>query len=212
MAEPILSLGGIPFAVIEQPDTLPLGGEQTVSVIKFPGGGINVQTLGAFEDPIPLKGTFWYGGALSRAQTLDRFRLDGSEVLLKWGGIARYVTVTKFLFTVYTAEQVDYDMTLQPTRTSVIPVATGATPVRKSPSRVAAEAAVNVSSVGTSGVASSPSTTTQAVRYRVKAGDTLWKIAVYYYHDGTQYTRIAQANNLTNPSAITVGQLLVIPQ
>jgi len=153
LAEPVLSLGGISFAVIEQPNTLPLGGEQTTAVIKFPGGGINVQTLGAYEDPISLKGTFWYGGALSRAQQLDQFRLEASEVLLKWGGIARYVTVTKFLFVVYTAEQVDYDMTLQPTRASTVPVATGATPKRLSPSHIAAEAGVSAPGVNSTGTA-----------------------------------------------------------
>jgi LysM repeat protein len=48
--------------------------------------------------------------------------------------------------------------------------------------------------------------------YTVTPGDTLWDIAERVYGDGTQYTRIAEANGLTNPDLITPGETLVIPQ
>ena len=46
------------------------------------------------------------------------------------------------------------------------------------------------------------------VTYTVQPGDTLYAIAVKY---NTNVTVLAQANNITNPSLVLVGQVLVIP-
>lgn len=48
--------------------------------------------------------------------------------------------------------------------------------------------------------------------YTVKPGDDLWNIAEIQYKDGYKWSLIAQANNLTNPSVINVGNELVIPE
>lgn len=48
--------------------------------------------------------------------------------------------------------------------------------------------------------------------YTVQKGDTLWNIAVRAYADGYQWTKIAQVNNLTNPSLIFSGNVLTIPR
>ncbi|MGA9466447.1 MAG: LysM peptidoglycan-binding domain-containing protein, partial [Exiguobacterium marinum] len=50
-----------------------------------------------------------------------------------------------------------------------------------------------------------PSTT---VKYTVKSGDTLYKIATMY---NTTVAKIAAANNITNVNLISVGQMLIIP-
>ncbi len=51
-----------------------------------------------------------------------------------------------------------------------------------------------------------------AVRtYTVKAGDTLGAIARVMYGSAAKYTLIAQANAITDPSRIWVGQVLTIP-
>lgn len=47
--------------------------------------------------------------------------------------------------------------------------------------------------------------------YKVKKGDTLWKIATKYYGSGKQYTKIAKKNNIKKPYTIKVGQKLTIP-
>ncbi|MEJ6527702.1 LysM peptidoglycan-binding domain-containing protein [Exiguobacterium sp. USCH10] len=51
-----------------------------------------------------------------------------------------------------------------------------------------------------------PPTTT--LKYTVKSGDTLYKIATMY---NTTVAKIAAANNITNVNSITVGQVLIIP-
>lgn len=48
--------------------------------------------------------------------------------------------------------------------------------------------------------------------YKVKKGDDLWHISEKYYNSGYNYVDIAKINKLANPSAIEVGQDLVIPK
>ncbi|TVM02865.1 MAG: hypothetical protein CV087_08145 [Candidatus Brocadia sp. WS118] len=47
--------------------------------------------------------------------------------------------------------------------------------------------------------------------YTVKAGDTLSKIAKFFYGDESRYNLIAEANSISNPSNIFIGQVLQIP-
>src|SRR3989338_3298398 len=48
--------------------------------------------------------------------------------------------------------------------------------------------------------------------YLVKKGDYLWKIAIEAYGDGYAWTKIAKANNLTNPDFIYPKSVLTIPR
>ena len=61
---------------------------------------------------------------------------------------------------------------------------------------------------------SRPATTAPTTRtYTVVRGDCLWNIAKKYYGNGSQYTRIYNANRdkIKNPSLIYPGQIFVIP-
>jgi nucleoid-associated protein YgaU len=48
-------------------------------------------------------------------------------------------------------------------------------------------------------------------RYLVKSGETLAQIAARHYRDPTQWRRIAEANGIDNPRALTSGMRLRIP-
>lgn len=50
------------------------------------------------------------------------------------------------------------------------------------------------------------------LKHTVQPGENLWHLAVTYYQNGFQWTKIAEANQLKNPDIITVGQELTIPQ
>ena len=66
----------------------------------------------------------------------------------------------------------------------------------------------------TSGLNTRPNTQTTPKSYTVVSGDCLWNIAKKCYGDGSQYTKIYEANKGTigaNPNVIKVGQKLVIP-
>lgn len=61
---------------------------------------------------------------------------------------------------------------------------------------------------------SRPATTAPSTRtYTVVRGDCLWNIAKRYYGNGSQYTKIYNANRdkIKNPSLIYPGQVFVIP-
>jgi len=45
----------------------------------------------------------------------------------------------------------------------------------------------------------------------VEAGEDLWKISEKYYGSGDNWQKIAEANNITDPDQIVVGQTLTIP-
>ena len=47
--------------------------------------------------------------------------------------------------------------------------------------------------------------------YTVKAGDSLWSIAVSQLGDGNRWSEIQALNAIKNPNVITVGQVLKIP-
>lgn len=48
--------------------------------------------------------------------------------------------------------------------------------------------------------------------YTVQTDDTLWDIAVRAYADGYSWTKIASANNLSNPNLIFSGNVLTLPR
>lgn len=47
---------------------------------------------------------------------------------------------------------------------------------------------------------------------KVKAGDTLWAMAVQHYGDGTKWKVIAAANGITDPKKLQVGAVIKIPK
>jgi len=56
-------------------------------------------------------------------------------------------------------------------------------------------------------------TPTQGKRYKVKKGDTLWRMAAIAYGNGREYPRIASANKLRSgdPDLIFPGEIFLIP-
>lgn len=48
--------------------------------------------------------------------------------------------------------------------------------------------------------------------YTVQAGDNLSKISRQFYGDANSYMKIAQANGLSDPDKIKIGQQLTIPE
>jgi hypothetical protein len=47
--------------------------------------------------------------------------------------------------------------------------------------------------------------------YRVKPGDSLWKIARLHYGNGNLWTMLAEQNGLTKPDLLLAGQIITLP-
>lgn len=62
-------------------------------------------------------------------------------------------------------------------------------------------------------VADSEPTGLAEEKYTIKAGDTLDKIALRFYgkYDSKKIEQIQKINNITNPAAIQIGQVIIIP-
>ena len=109
-----LTLGSVEFTVDEMPERVQMGGTQNAAVRRYAGGGIDVQTLGAFDDAISWEGTLWFEKALSRAQAINEMRLSGKPIKLQIGGMTGNVVVTRFHFTYEHDFHVPYNIELQP--------------------------------------------------------------------------------------------------
>lgn len=51
----------------------------------------------------------------------------------------------------------------------------------------------------------------QEKTYKVKSGDSLWKIAQKELGNGSKYPQIAKLNGITNPNKLKIGQVLKLP-
>lgn len=193
-----LQLGNFVFDLDDLPEEIPLGGEQMMAVTRYPGGFKEVQVFGAQDRNPSWSGVFNYSNALQKVRAVDAMYRSGDVYPLKIGPLAaRYVIVKKFEWKYRSAIEVPYDIELElvPQQGSILDPNTASTPD------------------GSGGIVSNNSPDTSAVQqqsYVVKDGDTLWSIAQQFYGDGSQYRKIADANNITSPDAITSGQKLVI--
>jgi nucleoid-associated protein YgaU len=176
-----------------------MGGSSLVSVEKYPGGHKSIQNLGAFQDTYELKGTFLYKNALHKLNQINAMWYSGQPYqLIVTGFSPRWVVITSFKYTYYNDYQIDYDITLEPIDSANVDA------VIYSPS--SSSSSSSKSSSSSTSKSSSPQR-----KYTVKSGDTLWKIANKYYGNGALYTKIVSANNIKNPNALKVGQVLIIP-
>ncbi|MHB1651672.1 MAG: LysM peptidoglycan-binding domain-containing protein [Desulfitobacteriaceae bacterium] len=199
---PALKLGTIEFAVDDLPEEIDLGGSHALAIRKFPGGGLDVQALGAFDDPIYWEAVFMYSNALDRALAIDAMRIKGAAVTLVIGSISRSVVINKFTYKIQNDTRVPYTIDLQPLTAYGSDVTVNGLP----------ELVQTTSTTTTP--PSTPSQTPQRT-YTVVAGDTLWGIAAKpeFYNDGSQFPKIADANSsiIPDPNLIYPGQILVIP-
>lgn len=194
-----LQLGDVVFELDDLPEEIPLGGEQMMAVIKYPGGFKEVQVFGA-QDKNPIwSGVFNYNNAIQKVRDLDAMYRSGNVYALNIGPLStRYVIVKSFIFRYRSSIEIPYEIELEivPPQGSILAPTTGADPNSRDYSPNASQTAT------TSGQ--------QQQNYIVKDGDTLWGIALNFYGDGSQFRKIADANNISNPDVISTGLKLVI--
>jgi nucleoid-associated protein YgaU len=199
----LLQLGDLVFDIDDYPEEVPIGGTSLVSIEKYPGGQKSLQFFGAFDDTITIKGTFMYEGAHDKAGKVDAMWRRGQPVQFIAGQLMpRWVIITAAKFTYKNEYMIDYEISLERISSDDPNIILYGSPSPTTSSTSSSSIQLSISSD-----ASASTQKTHTVVY----GDTLWKIAQQYYGDGSQYTKIVQANDIKNPSVIDVGQKLVIP-
>lgn len=195
MAADKLQLGDFIFEIDDLPEGMDLGGDQMLAIIRYPGGHKEVQAFGAQDQNPSWSGTFNYYNALDKVRQLDKMYRSGDVYTLQIGPLSPRTGVIKtFKWTYRSAVSIDYriELELAPVTSILVP----------------SPASSNTSTTTPSTDAPAPQKT-----YIVVSGDSLWSIAAKaeFYGDGSQYRKIASANNILNPDQIQVGQKLVIP-
>lgn len=204
----MLQLGNFTFDLDDYPEELPLGGSSLVSVEKYPGGRKSIQDFGAFDDPISLKGTFNYAGAVDKANSIDDMWRAGQPIQLTVASLRpRWVQITGFKPTYKNDYMIDYEITLEPVDSSDSNEILYASGAMMSIQSVQSDSSTTTTPTTTpTGATTSPQQT-----YVVVEGDTLWGIAANVYSDGSQYPYIVDANGIKDPNSIYPGQVLIIP-
>lgn len=96
-------LGNLVLTGIEVPDTLQVGGRQMLVVHRLPGGGKVVDALGNDPGRLELKGRFLGPDAQMRAQSVERMRMAGQQVVFSAAGLSVQVWIAQFNY-VYQAK------------------------------------------------------------------------------------------------------------
>jgi LysM repeat protein len=86
---------------------------------------------------------------------------------------------------------------------------TATAPAASTQSTAAAPAATQATAAP---AASGGTSSTGAVTYRIKQGDTLWDISSTYYRNPWLYPKLANANSIRNPDLIFAGTRITIPE
>ena len=194
-------LDDIEFNVDELPEQINFGGEQALAVRKFPGGGMDVQALGSFDDVIEWDGIFWFTDAPARLQKLGALRLSAKPVQLTCSFISRMVIVQKFTYDYQNDYYIPYHISLQP----LINATFNGAPVQANASNA------NVANPSFSDTAAYTVTTQPPQTHIFTDKDTLWDLAQVYYGDSRKWAEIALVNNITDPKTVPVGTVLTIP-
>jgi 5'-nucleotidase / UDP-sugar diphosphatase len=84
-------------------------------------------------------------------------------------------------------------------------------PVSVQPEPMMAAAPVDTSTPAPTPMTDISATASANGKYTIKAGDTLYRIAVTHYGDGKQWTKIAAANPGLSPTHLHVGQTITLP-
>lgn len=95
----LVTLGPVQLQSMEVPDSIPLGGKQSLAIFQMPGGERVLHAMGRDDDPMHWTGYLSGANAESRMQTLDSLRQSGQEIQLAFGQSSYQVVVSSFTAT-----------------------------------------------------------------------------------------------------------------
>lgn len=107
-----LILGLVEFRNFEIPQKINFGGEQALAVHQLVGGQRVIDSMGRVDDDITWSGLFFGEDALSRAQLLDAFRVQGLELPLIYSQFNYLVIIKSFRCTFERTYQLHYSITV----------------------------------------------------------------------------------------------------
>ena len=120
-----LTLGGVLFQDFEVPESIAVGGAQTLAVHKLPGGARVIDAMGADHRDVSWSGRFRSGNAEARARLLDGYRIGGRQFLLQWSTYRYRVVVKSFEANYQQPFEIPYSVTCLVVSDESAPVLSG---------------------------------------------------------------------------------------
>jgi hypothetical protein len=117
-----LMLGSFEFLDTEIPAELRLGGDQTLAIHRFIGGGKSVQPMGCDDKAPAWTGIFRGSEASTRAQYIDGLRIAGNSLLLTWDAFSYNVVIKNFEFSIQQINHIPFSITLEVVKNNTSPV------------------------------------------------------------------------------------------
>ena len=123
----VVTLGPVQLSGMALPSMLPIGGGQTLTVHKLPGGERVIDVMGQDDDDIDWSGIFDGADASTSARTLDKLRRSGTVIALAWDVYSYQVIVKKFRCETRLVPPMNYSITCQVVQDNTL--VSGITPV-----------------------------------------------------------------------------------
>lgn len=188
-------LGGIEFDPAPR-GKLRFNNPRSIARIDIPGAPPVYQDMGEDETTLAWDGVLAGDDAYRKAIEIEKLKDAGKTVQLVVTGfpeLCKVVRIRSFPWELVREDRVEYSIEL----------------VAEMPPPAASQVIVPGEQEGTA--SPSPAPGSAGNTYTVKQGDTLWALAVEYLGDGTRWREIAQANGITDPTTLQVGQEIIIP-
>lgn len=112
MADTKLILGDFEFSHAEIPERINFGGDQSLAINKFVGGGRTIDSMGRDDDDITWNGWFIGTNALPRARYLDGLRANGGQLNFKYFDFNYSVVIRSFKANLEKYYQIPYSISL----------------------------------------------------------------------------------------------------
>ncbi|AIG27415.1 LysM domain-containing protein [Brevibacillus laterosporus] len=106
-------LGGIELKTFEKPDAIPLGGQQTLAINRFPGGDVSIQNMGPQYRPITWTGIFIGPDAYDRMIRIGNMRTAGKPITFETEKYSFPVVISEFLPDHRTNRRIPFSITLE---------------------------------------------------------------------------------------------------
>ncbi len=191
-------LGSMELRPEEQPESIPLGGEQALAIDEYPGGNVGIQNFGPKFRELSWSGWFEGKDAYERMIKLEEIRQQGKLV--------------DFQTEKYTFKVVIKSFTPDHRKNDFIPFSISLQRVF-SREKIQSKDVVDTVAEKQQRKTASTSSTEKTKTYTVVKGDTLSKIALRELGDANKYTQIYNDNKnvLKNgPHKIYPGMQLII--
>lgn len=171
---------------------------RSIARIDIPGAPPVYQDMGEDETSLSWDGVLDGDDAYQTAIKIESLKDAGQVVQLMVTGfpeLCKKVRIRSFPWDLVRQERIEYSIEL----------------VAEMPPPVVSQVAAPAAQAVAGGVAVLPSPSPSGNSYTVKQGDTLWALAQEHFGDGTRWREIASANSIMDPSALVIGQEIIIP-